>query len=108
MSFEWKGMNMISHCVKISFIFLAAKEEFLKTKLPNSVLSKVWNLADVDNDGLLDRDEFALAMYLAKIKLEGAELPTTLPEHLIPPSKHNETVSNESIRLSAPHTSVEQ
>lgn len=68
-------------------MLLAAKEEFLKTKLPNSVLSKIWKLADTDNDGLLDSDEFALAMYLVKIKLEDSELPATLPEHLIPPSK---------------------
>lgn len=93
---------------KISFVFLAAKEEFLKTKLPNSVLSKVWKLADVDEDGLLDRDEFALDMYLVKIKLEGAELPASLPEHLIPPSKRNESLPNETIGLSAPNSSVEQ
>ncbi|VVC40736.1 EH domain-containing protein, N-terminal,EH domain,Dynamin-type guanine nucleotide-binding (G) [Cinara cedri] len=65
----------------------AAKEEFLKTKLPDSVLSKIWKLADIDNDGLLDSDEFALAMYLIKIKNEGSELPTTLPNHLLPLSK---------------------
>lgn len=74
------------------FFFLAAKEEFLKTKLPNSVLSKIWKLADVDDDGVLDSDEFALAMYLVKIKLEGSELPSTLPKHLIPPSKHEEPI----------------
>lgn len=78
-------------------MFLAAKEEFLKTKLPNSILTKIWKLADVDDDGLLDRNEFALAMYLVKIKLEGAELPSTLPKHLIPPSKCNHSMS-----LSAP------
>lgn len=70
------------------YIFvLAAKYEFLKTKLPDSILSKIWKLADVDNDGLLDVDEFALAMYLIKIKNEGSELPTTLPKHLYPLSK---------------------
>lgn len=71
-------------------MILAAKEEFHKTKLPNSVLSKIWRLSDIDGDGLLDSDEFALAMYLVKIKLKGAELPTTLPKHLLPPSKRNE------------------
>lgn len=71
----------------------AAKEEFLKSKLPNSVLSKIWILADQDGDGLLDSDEFALAMYLIKIKLEGSELPETLPKHLLPPSKTNNSVN---------------
>jgi len=65
----------------------AAKKEMLKSKLPNTVLGKIWKLADVDRDGLLDDDEFALANHLIKVKLEGHELPPSLPVHLIPPSK---------------------
>lgn len=68
----------------------AAKSEMVKSKLPNSVLSKVWKLADVDRDGMLDADEWALANHLIKIKLEGHDLPTDLPDHLIPPSKRND------------------
>lgn len=80
----------------------------LKSKLPNSVLGwfilvrnlcmslihnllgKIWKLADVDKDGQLDSDEFALASYLINLKLEGHELPIELPKHLIPPSKRSE------------------
>ena len=65
----------------------AAKKEMVKSKLPNTVLGKIWKLADVDKDGLLDDDEFALANHLIKVKLEGHELPLTLPAHLVPPSK---------------------
>ncbi|KAH8278464.1 hypothetical protein KR018_003815, partial [Drosophila ironensis] len=65
----------------------AAKQELIKSKLPNSVLSKIWKLSDVDGDGFLDADEFALALHLINVKLEGCELPTVLPEHLVPPSK---------------------
>jgi len=36
---------------------------------------------------MLDADEFALAMHLVNIKLEGHEVPMELPEHLVPPSK---------------------
>jgi len=36
---------------------------------------------------MLDADEFALAMHLVGLKLEGHELPAELPEHLVPPSK---------------------
>ena len=68
----------------------AAKSEMVKSKLPNSVLSKVWKLADVDRDGMLDADEWALANHLIKIKLDGHDLPMELPEHLIPPSKRND------------------
>ena len=65
----------------------AAKAEMVKSKLPNSVLGKVWKLADVDRDGMLDIDEFALAQHLISIKMDGHDLPNELPPHLIPPSK---------------------
>lgn len=59
----------------------------VKSKLPQSVLSKIWKLSDIDKDGLLDSDEFALAMHLIQVKIDGHDLPTELPAHLIPPSK---------------------
>ncbi|CAL1296535.1 unnamed protein product [Larinioides sclopetarius] len=65
----------------------AAKSEMVKSKLPNTVLGKIWKLSDIDKDGQLDLDEFALAMHLINVKLEGHDLPSELPEHLIPPSK---------------------
>lgn len=61
----------------------------VKSKLPNSVLSKIWKLADVDKDGMLDADEFALAMHLINVKIDGNDIPYTLPEHLCPPSKRD-------------------
>ncbi|XP_072402144.1 EH domain-containing protein 1-like [Diabrotica undecimpunctata] len=66
---------------------MTAKSEMVKSKLPNSVLSKVWKLADVDKDGMLDDEEFALAMHLINIKIDGNDIPAVLPAHLIPPSK---------------------
>lgn len=65
----------------------AAKTELIKSKLPNSVLSKIWKLADYNADGFLDMEEFALAMHLINVKLDGNELPNVLPEHLIPPTQ---------------------
>lgn len=65
----------------------AAKSELVKSKLPNSILGKVWKLSDIDRDGMLDADEFALAMHLVNLKLEGHEIPAELPRHLIPPGK---------------------
>jgi len=70
----------------------SAKEFMVKSKLPNTVLSKIWKLADVDKDGMLDADEFALAKYLIDLKLEGHEMPAELPKHLIPPSKRDVAV----------------
>lgn len=64
-----------------------AKREMVKSKLPNTVLGRIWTLSDIDRDGQLDQDEFALAMYLIKIKLDDDDLPDELSSHLIPPSK---------------------
>lgn len=64
-----------------------ARQEMVKSKLPNTVLGKIWKLSDVDRDGYLDADEFALAMHLIKVKLSGHDIPAILPNHLIPPSK---------------------
>lgn len=63
------------------------KEELVKSKLPNVILAKIWKLSDVDKDGYLDKDEFALAMHLINVKLKGNEIPEELPHHLVPPAK---------------------
>lgn len=62
-----------------------AREELVKSKLPSKELGKIWRLADIDHDGLLDAEEFALAMHLIKVKIEGHQIPEDLPDHLIPP-----------------------
>ncbi|XP_056867501.1 EH domain-containing protein 4 [Takifugu flavidus] len=73
-----------------------AKKEMSTSRLPNSVLGKIWKLADCDCDGMLDEEEFALAQYLIKIKLEGYELPTELPAHLVPPSHRKNRAADTS------------
>ncbi|XP_075678323.1 EH domain-containing protein 3-like [Dermatophagoides pteronyssinus] len=64
-----------------------AKAEMLKSNLPAKILNKIWNWSDIDRDGMLDRDEFALAMFLVSVTLKNYDLPEQLPRHLIPPSK---------------------
>ena len=32
----------------------------MNSKLPVDVLGKIWDLSDIDKDGFLDRDEFAV------------------------------------------------
>ncbi|KAM9109820.1 epidermal growth factor receptor substrate 15 isoform 2-T2 [Megaptera novaeangliae] len=48
---------------------------------------KVWELSDIDHDGMLDRDEFAVAMFLVYCALEKEPVPVSLPPALVPPSK---------------------
>uniref|UniRef100_A0A1I8FRA0 EF-hand domain-containing protein n=1 Tax=Macrostomum lignano TaxID=282301 RepID=A0A1I8FRA0_9PLAT len=61
------------------------RDEPLQAALPAA--RKIWKLADIDQDGMLDIDEFALAKYLIRLRLDGHELPNQLPDHLMPPSK---------------------
>uniref|UniRef100_A0A803TPR3 EH domain containing 2 n=1 Tax=Anolis carolinensis TaxID=28377 RepID=A0A803TPR3_ANOCA len=72
-----------------------AKNWMVTTKLPNSVLGKIWKLSDVDRDGMLDDEEFALASHLIEVKLDGHGLPSDLPRHLVPPSKRRQKGSAE-------------
>jgi epidermal growth factor receptor substrate 15 len=44
------------------------------------------DLADLNNDGRLTRDGFAVAMHLIQKKLAGGDIPPSLPPSLIPPS----------------------
>ena len=64
----------------------AAKAEMVKSKLPNAVLGKVWKLADTDKDGMLDVEEFALAMHLIRCarKLSKEPLSTQQCGRVIP------------------------
>lgn len=78
---------------------------FAKSKLPGGVMATIWcvqyplprprggvdcevyrDLADMNGDGRLTRDEFAVAMHLIRAKLKGRELPRALPPSLVPPS----------------------
>ncbi|KAG2463494.1 EPS15 factor, partial [Polypterus senegalus] len=63
------------------------KPVLLNSKLPVDVLGRVWDLSDIDRDGMLDRDEFAVAMYLVYRALEKEPVPMSLPAALVPPSK---------------------
>ncbi|XP_067337125.1 intersectin-2a isoform X3 [Channa argus] len=56
-----------------------ARKFFLQSGLPPSVLAEIWNLADMESDGKMDRLEFSIAMKLIKLKLQGRNLPSALP-----------------------------
>ena len=81
---------MIFYVLKKHNVGRVARDELVKSKLSNNILGKIWRLADHDQDGLLDSEEFALAMHLIKVKCEGSQIPEGLPSHLIPPSQREE------------------
>lgn len=68
---------------------------FSNSKLPEEALAQIWDLADINSQGHLTRDEFAVAMYLIRQqrgKRDGRDaLPATLPADLIPPSMRSQT-----------------
>nr|XP_054509730.1 EH domain-containing protein 2-like [Agelaius phoeniceus] len=72
-----------------------AKGWMVASNLPSSVLGRIWQLSDVDRDGMLDHEEFALAGHLIGAKLEGRGLPADLPPRLVPPSKRRHKGSAE-------------
>ncbi|KAK3506610.1 hypothetical protein QTP70_011057 [Hemibagrus guttatus] len=56
-----------------------ARNFFLQSGLPASVLAEIWALADMGKDGKMDRLEFSIAMKLIKLQLQGHALPPSLP-----------------------------
>jgi epidermal growth factor receptor substrate 15 len=63
-----------------------AVEFFQNSRLPESELAQIWDLADVEQRGKLSRDEFAVAMHLIHKRIAGQPIPRQLPATLLPPS----------------------
>lgn len=65
-----------------------------QSSLSEDALAQIWDLADINSEGTLTRDTFAVAMYLirqARSRRDGTNvLPVTLPPNLIPPSMRHQ------------------
>lgn len=58
---------------------------FRKSEMSNEELGKVWHLADVNQDGFLNAEEFCTAMHLIVMRVKGdIDIPEKLPVHLKP------------------------
>ena len=70
---------------------------FSNSGLSEEALAQIWDLADINSEGQLNRDEFAVAMYLIKqqrSKTAGRDiLPQSLPLNLIPPSMRRQPIA---------------
>ena len=65
-----------------------ARDVLVKTGLEKDQLRQIWNLSDIDRDGLFDHDEYVVAMFLCDAVIQkGRPIPTELPVSVIPPSK---------------------
>ncbi|ORZ23441.1 hypothetical protein BCR42DRAFT_447129 [Absidia repens] len=52
---------------------------FRHSKLPETDLAKIWDLADTTSKGELSEQEFCLAMHLINRRMTGAQIPSALP-----------------------------
>ncbi|RKP07536.1 hypothetical protein THASP1DRAFT_30641, partial [Thamnocephalis sphaerospora] len=60
----------------------AARDILQRSKQPTPVLARIWTLADTRNVGSLTFPEFALAMYLTSLVVQGKSLPTQVPPNI--------------------------
>ena len=66
---------------------------FSNSRLPEDDLAQIWDLSDINSEGQLNRDEFAVAMYLIRQqKLKNGALPQSLPQNLVPPSLRRQPI----------------
>lgn len=81
-----------------------AVQFFSDSGLPEDVLAGIWDLADINSEGQLSRDEFAVAMYLIRQqrKQDRTPLPAALPPHLIPPSMRGQVRQAPTLAVSEP------
>ena len=63
-----------------------ARKLLQRSKIPEAELDKVLELADLDSDGRLTLDEFAIAMHLVTKRTVGEPLPEVLPTSMRPAS----------------------
>lgn len=65
-----------------------AANYFRHSNLPEGILAQIWDLANIRKADQLNRDEFAVAMYLIRTQRakDRVDLPSALPLNLIPPS----------------------
>jgi len=62
------------------------KNVFLQTGLPQNILAHIWNLCDMNQEGKLNPEQFALAMWLIQRKQAGKDPPAALTPDMVPPS----------------------
>ncbi|MCJ1387255.1 hypothetical protein MMC18_000095 [Xylographa bjoerkii] len=67
---------------------------FSNSRLPEEDLAQIWDLADINSEGQLNRDEFAVAMHLIQQQLaKKGPLPQSLPPNLVPPTMRRQPIA---------------
>jgi len=71
---------------------------FSDSRLPEETLASIWDLADINSEGQLNKDEFAVAMYLIRQQRapNPPPLPAFLPPALVPPTMRKQQQQTQS------------
>lgn len=77
---------------------------FSDSGLDEDTLASIWDLADINSEGQLNRDEFAVAMYLIRQQRapNATPLPAFLPPALVPPSMRKQNIQQQTAQTTAP------
>lgn len=78
------------------------KNVFLQTGLPQNILAHIWNLCDMNQEGKLNPEQFALAMWLIQRKQAGKDPPAALTPDMVPPTMRPKGQSVRFQRVSWP------
>ncbi|QIX01843.1 hypothetical protein AMS68_007360 [Peltaster fructicola] len=95
-SIDTQGRGILSGEQAVAF--------FGDSGLPEDTLASIWDLADIRSEGHLNKDEFAVAMYLIRQQRgpNAAPLPAFLPPALIPPSMRKQNIQQQTQQTTAP------
>jgi len=75
---------------------------FSNSKLPEDDLAQIWDLVDINSEGQLNNEQFAVAMHLIRQQLsKKGPLPSSLPPNLVPPSIRRQPVAPPQTSASA-------
>jgi len=90
---EWETTFQSLHPVDGKIDGKVARGPLQETGLDKKYLKRIWDMADLDKDGKLTLQEFAIANFLASNFHDATEdqLPDKLPQNLLPPSVENES-----------------
>ncbi|KAI7859641.1 hypothetical protein BDC45DRAFT_496490 [Circinella umbellata] len=75
---------------------------FRHSKLPEADLARIWDLADTQQAGQLNPQQFAVAMHLINRRTAGAQIPSALPDQVFsqqsasapPQQQHQQTTAD--------------